>query len=101
MHTHAILHQQVNASAVVLCMKGMLELPQCGLSGSTVQMLQACSVKSLTAVDVLDGPGIKACSNWPTIPQLYAKGEFNGRADIVREFHQTSELHTLLDAALA
>ena len=105
MNMHESIHQQVNANAVVLYMKGTPQFPQCGFSGSTVQMLKACGVQGLTAIDVLADPdvraGIKAYSNWPTIPQLYAKGEFNGRADIVREFHQTSELHTLLDAALA
>ena len=67
-------------------------------------MLKACGVKSLTAVDVLIDPGIragiKANANWPTIPQLYVKGEFIGGADNVRELYQTGELQTLLDAAL-
>lgn len=105
MNTHETIHQQVNANAVVLYMKGTPQFPQCGFSGSTVQMLQACGVKSLTAVDVLADPGIragiKAYSNWPTIPQLYVKGEFIGGADIVRELYQTGELQTLLDAALS
>ncbi len=105
MNTHETIHQQVNANAVVLYMKGTPQFPQCGFSGSTVQMLQACGVKNLTAVDVLADPGIragiKAYSNWPTVPQLYVKGEFIGGADIVRELYQTGELQTLLDAALA
>ena len=105
MNTHETIHQQIKANAVVLYMKGTPQFPQCGFSGSTVQMLQACGVKSLSAVDVLIDPGIragiKAYSNWPTIPQLYVKGEFIGGADIVREFYQTGELQTLLDAALA
>ena len=105
MNTHETIHQQIKANAVVLYMKGTPQFPQCGFSGSTVQMLQACGVKSLSAVDVLIDPGIragiKAYSNWPTIPQLYVKGEFIGGADIVRELYQTGELQTLLDAALA
>ena len=105
MNTQETIHQQIKANAVVLYMKGTPQFPQCGFSGSTVQMLQACGVKSLSAVDVLIDPGIragiKACANWPTIPQLYVKGEFIGGADIVRELYQTGELQTLLDAALA
>ena len=105
MNTQETIHQQIKANAVVLYMKGTPQFPQCGFSGSTVQMLKACGVKSLTAVDVLIDPGIragiKAYSNWPTIPQLYVKGEFIGGADIVSELYQTGELQTLLDAALA
>ena len=105
MNTHETIQQQVNANTVVLYKKGTPQFPQCGLSGSTVQMLQACGVKSLTAVDVLVDPGIragiKAYSKWPTIPQLYVNGEFIGGADIVRELYQTGELQTLLDAARA
>ena len=105
MNTHETIQQQVNANTVVLYMKGTPQFPQCGFSGSTVQMLQACGVKSLTAVDVLVDPGIRAgiktYSNWPTIPQLYVNGEFIGGADIVRELYQTGELQTLLDAARA
>ena len=104
MNTRETIHQQIKANAVVLYMKGTPQFPQCGFSGSTVRMLQACGGKSLTAVDVLIDPGIrtgiKAYSNWPTIPQLYVKGEFIGGADIVRELYQTGELQTLLDAAL-
>ena len=105
MNMHDTIHQQVNANAVVLYMKGTPQFPQCGFSGSTVQMLKACGVQGLTAIDVLADPdvraGIKAYSNWPTIPQLYVKGELIGGADIVRELYQTGELQTLLDAARA
>ena len=59
MNTNEAIHQQVNSNAVVLCMKGTPQFPQCGFSGSTVQMLQACGVKNLTAVDVLADPGMK------------------------------------------
>jgi len=105
MNMHETIHQQVNANAVVLYMKGTPQFPQCGFSGSTVQMLKACGVQGLTAIDVLGDPdvraGIKAYSNWPTIPQLYVKGELIGGADIVRELYQSGELQTLLDAARA
>ena len=105
MNMHETIHQQVNASAVVLYMKGTPQFPQCGFSGSAVKMLKACGVRDLTAIDVLADPdiraGIKAYSNWPTIPQLYVKGELIGGADIVRELYQTGELQALLDAALA
>ena len=104
MNMHEAIRQQLNANAVLLHMKGTPQFPQCGSSGSVVKMLEACGVKSLTAIDVLADPeiraGIKAYSNWPTIPQLYVKGELIGGADIVRELCQTGELRTLLDAAV-
>lgn len=105
MNTHEKIHQQVTSSAVVLYMKGTPQFPQCGFSGAAVQMLRACGVKDFASVDVLADPeiraGIKAYSNWPTIPQLYVKGELVGGADIVRELHQSGELQALLDAAAA
>ena len=105
MNMHDTIHQKVNAHSVVLYMKGTPQFPQCGFSGSTVQMLKACGVRDLTAIDVLADAdiraGIKAYSNWPTIPQLYVKGELVGGADIVRELYQTGELQTLLDDSIA
>ncbi len=105
MNTQEKIHQQVTTSSVVLYMKGTPQFPQCGFSGAVVQMLWACGVNDFASVDVLADPeiraGIKAYSNWPTIPQLYIKGEFVGGADIVREMHQSGELQTLLDAAAA
>jgi len=105
MNTHEKIHQQVTSSAVVLYMKGTPQFPQCGFSDAAVQMLRACGVKDFASVDVLADPdiraGIKAYSNWPTIPQLYVKGELVGGADIVREMHQSGELQSLLDAAAA
>lgn len=84
---------------IVLFMKGVPGAPQCGFSGSVVQILSRLGV-SFKSVDVLSEPqireGIKVFSNWPTIPQLYIKGEFVGGADIVREMFQTGELATLL-----
>lgn len=99
------IRNQVTADAIVLYMKGTPQFPQCGFSGATVQLLKACGVQNFTAVDVLADPeirdGIKTYSNWPTIPQLYIKGEFVGGVDIVREMHEQGELQKLIDAALA
>ena len=97
------IHAQVNANAVVLYMKGTPQFPQCGFSGATVQMLQACGMRDFTAVDVLADPdiraGIKAYANWPTIPQLYVNGELVGGADIVRELYELGELQPLVNPA--
>jgi len=99
------IHSQVTTNAVVLYMKGIPQFPQCGFSGATVKLLEACGVQNLTAVDVLADPeirnGIKAYSNWPTVPQLYINGEFVGGADIVREMYEQGELQKLIDTATA
>ena len=99
------IQSQVTANTVVLYMKGTPQAPQCGFSGATVQLLKACGVQNFTAVDVLADPaireGIKAFSNWPTVPQLYIKGEFIGGADIVREMYSQGELQKLIHSALA
>jgi monothiol glutaredoxin len=99
------IRNQVTADVIVLYMKGTPQFPQCGFSGATVQLLKACGVQNFTAVDVLADPeirdGIKTYSNWPTIPQLYIKGEFVGGVDIVREMHEQGELQKLIDAAMA
>jgi len=85
---------------VVLFMKGVPAAPQCGFSAAVVQILAKLGVPFAT-VDVLSDSqirdGIKAFSNWPTIPQLYIKGEFVGGCDIVREMFQAGELTALLD----
>jgi monothiol glutaredoxin len=89
----------VAGSDVVLFMKGVPTAPQCGFSAAVVQILAQLAVP-FKAVDVLSDleirEGIKAFSNWPTIPQLYVKGEFVGGCDIVREMFQVGELTTLL-----
>ena len=101
MNAQEKIHAQVNDNAVVLYMKGTAQFPQCGFSGATVQMLQACGVRDFAAVDVLADPdiraGIKAYANWPTIPQLYVNGELVGGADIVREMYESGELQTLVN----
>jgi monothiol glutaredoxin len=96
------IKQQVESHPVVLFMKGTPQFPQCGFSASVVQVLKACGVKDLHTVNVLEDAdirqGIKDFANWPTIPQLYVKGQFVGGADIVREMHQSGELQKLLAA---
>ena len=105
MNVQEKIRNQVTADIVVLYMKGTPQSPQCGFSGATVQILQACGVQDFASVDVLADPeirdGIKAYSNWPTVPQLYIKGEFVGGADIVREMYQQGELQKLIHSALA
>ncbi len=97
--------QQVTGNPVVLYMKGSPQFPQCGFSGVAAQILKACGVSNYIAVDVLQEPeireGIKTYANWPTIPQLYIKGEFIGGADIMREMFQSGELQKLLEDAKA
>ena len=84
---------------VVLFMKGTPEQPRCGFSGLVVQVLDHLGVEYV-GVDVLQDEalreGVKVFSDWPTIPQLYVKGEFIGGADIVREMYQSGELKTVL-----
>jgi monothiol glutaredoxin len=98
--THAdpaidFIAKTVSEYPVVLFMKGVPEQPQCGFSAQVVKLLNQIDV-DYVAVNVLqdDGlrQGIKAFSNWPTIPQLYVKGEFVGGCDIIREMYETGEL---------
>ncbi|QEL56330.1 Grx4 family monothiol glutaredoxin [Chromobacterium paludis] len=94
------IQQTVSDNAVVLFMKGSAQFPQCGFSSRAVQILKACGVDNFLTVDVLRDPdirqGIKDYSNWPTIPQLYVKGEFIGGSDIMYEMYQNGELQDLL-----
>ena len=93
------IRQEIENNDVVLFMKGSPGFPQCGFSAAVVQVLSHLSVK-FKGVDVLQDPGlrqgVKEFSNWPTIPQLYVKGEFVGGCDIVREMAESGELETLL-----
>ncbi|MBI5438338.1 MAG: Grx4 family monothiol glutaredoxin [Nitrosomonadales bacterium] len=95
------IHEQVTTHPVVLYMKGNPKFPQCGFSANAVRILNALGVKEFFAVDVLQDPeirqGIKDYANWPTIPQLYIKGEFVGGSDIMAEMHQSGELKQLLE----
>lgn len=94
------IHQQVTGNPVVLYMKGTPDAPMCGFSAAAVQILEACGVEEVATVNVLDDPeirqGIKEFSSWPTIPQLYVKGEFVGGSDIMREMYASGELQQLL-----
>ncbi|NIR81604.1 MAG: Grx4 family monothiol glutaredoxin [Gammaproteobacteria bacterium] len=102
MNVQETIKEAIENNEVILFMKGTPQFPQCGFSGRTVQVLQACGSK-FAAVDVLADPqireGIKQYSNWPTIPQLYVKGEFVGGCDIVMEMYQNGELQKLLAEA--
>ncbi|MDP2064995.1 MAG: Grx4 family monothiol glutaredoxin [Burkholderiaceae bacterium] len=92
----------VKSSDVVLFMKGNASFPMCGFSGRAIQILKACGVdaKALKTVNVLEDEeirqGIKEYSNWPTIPQLYVKGEFVGGSDIMMEMYESGELLQVL-----
>ncbi|MCB1544824.1 MAG: Grx4 family monothiol glutaredoxin [Methylobacteriaceae bacterium] len=92
---HDQIKNVVDTNDVVLFMKGTPQMPQCGFSGQVVQILDYLGVP-YTGVNVLaDGElreGIKSFTNWPTIPQLYVKGEFVGGCDIIREMFQSGEL---------
>ena len=94
------ISQEVADNPVVLYMKGTPVFPQCGFSAAVVQILSHLGVK-FKGIDVLTDPGIrqgiKEFSNWPTIPQLYVKGEFIGGCDIIREMYETGELQQVLE----
>lgn len=93
------IKQLIQDNEVILFMKGTSELPQCGFSSVVVQVLNKLNIP-FKDVNVLTDPelrqGIKDFSNWPTIPQLYIKGEFIGGCDIVREMYQAGELQEIL-----
>jgi monothiol glutaredoxin len=93
------IDNEVRSNDVVLFMKGTPQFPMCGFSGQVVQILDHLGV-SYKGLNVLENDelrnGIKTYSNWPTIPQLYVKGEFVGGCDIVREMFQAGELQELL-----
>ena len=92
----------VKNNEVVLFMKGTASFPMCGFSGRAIQILKACGVetKGITTVNVLEDDairqGIKEFSNWPTIPQLYVKGEFIGGSDIMMDMYESGELKQAL-----
>jgi monothiol glutaredoxin len=92
----------VKGHPVVLFMKGSAQFPMCGFSGRAVQILKACGVTEIKTVNVLEDndirQGIKDYANWPTIPQLYVKGEFVGGSDIMMEMYEAGELQQLLQA---
>ncbi|MGE8396914.1 MAG: Grx4 family monothiol glutaredoxin [Comamonas sp.] len=97
------IDQLVKNNDILLFMKGSASFPMCGFSGRAVQILKACGVdpKTITTVNVLDDAeirqGIKDYSNWPTIPQLYIKGEFIGGSDIMMEMYESGELKQVIE----
>jgi monothiol glutaredoxin len=95
------IEREINEHDVMLFMKGTPVFPQCGFSSVVVQVLSHLGVK-FKGIDVLSDPalrqGIKIFSDWPTVPQLYVKGEFIGGCDIVREMFETGELAQSLAA---
>ena len=97
------IREQVTTHPVVLYMKGSPQFPQCGFSATATQLLKMAGAEGVYTVDVLQNPdireGIKQYANWPTIPQLYVKGEFVGGCDLIREMFQSGELHKLLETA--
>ncbi len=94
------IQSEIDENSVVLFMKGSPMMPQCGFSAAIAQALTQLEVK-FKGIDVLADDelrqGIKEFSSWPTIPQLYVKGEFVGGCDIVREMYENGELKELLD----
>ena len=96
------IDELVKGNEVLLFMKGNANFPMCGFSGRAIQVLKACGVdaKSIATVNVLDDAeirnGIKEYSNWPTIPQLYIKGEFVGGSDIMMEMYESGELQKVI-----
>ncbi|UYO00630.1 MAG: Grx4 family monothiol glutaredoxin [Devosia sp.] len=99
---NAFIDDKVKNNDVFLFMKGTPDFPQCGFSGQVVQILNYLGVE-FDSANVLESEelrdGIKAYTNWPTIPQLYVKGEFVGGADITREMFQSGELQTHMQQA--
>ncbi|HXZ50146.1 MAG TPA: Grx4 family monothiol glutaredoxin [Usitatibacter sp.] len=94
------IREQVTGHPVVLYMKGSPQMPMCGFSATAAQLLKLCGARDVFTVDVLQDQeireGIKEYANWPTIPQLYVKGQFVGGCDIMREMYEAGELRQLL-----
>jgi len=100
--TQQRIDELVKANPVLLFMKGNATFPQCGFSGKAIQILKACGLdaRQIATVNVLEDAeiraGIKDYSQWPTIPQLYVKGEFIGGSDIMMEMYENGELQQVL-----
>ena len=95
------IEKTIHDNKIVFYMKGTLQAPMCGFSGRVAQILQSYN-QPIKAINILEDEnirqGIKEFSNWPTIPQIYIKGEFIGGCDIVTEMHDSGELKKLLSA---
>ncbi len=100
MSMHEMIKKQIEENPVIIYMKGTAQFPQCGFSARAVSILKACGVTQFASINVLEEPeirqAIKEFSNWPTIPQLYVKGEFVGGSDIMAEMFESGELQELL-----
>ena len=96
---HDLIGKEITSNDIVLFMKGTRQSPQCGFSSQVVQILGHLGV-DFKDINVLEDPslrdGVKSYANWPTIPQLYIKGEFVGGSDIIKEMHQSGELQKLI-----
>lgn len=96
------IDEAVKANDILLFMKGSASFPMCGFSGRAVQVLRACGLEAsdIATVNVLDDDevrqGIKEYSQWPTIPQLYVRGEFIGGSDIMMEMYESGELQKIV-----
>lgn len=107
MDAQARIADLVANNDILLFMKGDANFPQCGFSGRAVQILKAsgADAKGFKTVNVLEDPeireGIKTFSNWPTIPQLYVKGEFIGGSDIMMSMYESGELQQVLGTVAA
>ena len=103
--TQQRIDQIVKSSDVVLFMKGTAQFPMCGFSGRAIQILKACGVAKPATVNVLEDDairqGVKDYSQWPTVPQLYIRGEFVGGSDIMMEMYENGELQQILNAPSA
>lgn len=99
MSINEIIEKQISENNIVLYMKGNKEMPMCGFSARAVNLLKSCGA-DFTTVDVLKDEaireGIKQFSDWPTIPQLYVKGEFIGGSDIMAEMYEAGELQAIV-----
>jgi monothiol glutaredoxin len=105
--TQQRIDELVKNNEILLFMKGTASFPQCGFSGRAIQILKACGIdtKTVKTVNVLEDDeiraGIKDYSQWPTIPQLYVKGEFIGGSDIMMEMYESGDLQKALGTAAA
>lgn len=101
MNVNERIREQLESNPVILYMKGTPDFPQCGFSGQTVQVLNACDAK-YAAVNIFEDQelreALKVYSNWPTYPQLYINGELIGGCDIVTDLYQKGELQGMLSA---
>ena len=102
---HDFIQKTVTDYPIVLFMKGTAQFLQCGFSGKAIQLLKACGASNIATVNVLEDDsirqGIKEFSQWPTVPQLYIKGEFIGGSDIMSEMFESGELQKLVDETKA